>query len=137
MLPSDEMPMTTVTKITGAVTVLISCRNASASHFASVAGPGATSPNTIPAAIATKTQNHNCVRTAGSPLWGCPPGGRSDRFSGRSRLGGPPTFLSELAANLRRRAAPVALVVVVVIENVVYAQPRRAPADPPADRGDG
>ena len=40
------MPITTVTKITGAVTVLISCRNASASHFASVAGPGATSPNT-------------------------------------------------------------------------------------------
>ena len=45
MSPSEAMPITTVTKITGAVTVLMSCRNASASHFASVAGPGATRPN--------------------------------------------------------------------------------------------
>ena len=59
MSPSEAMPITTVTKITGAVTVLMSCRNASASHFASVAGPGATRPNTMPAAIATSTQNHN------------------------------------------------------------------------------
>src|SRR5690349_20530068 len=64
MSPSEETPITTVTKITGAVTVLINCRNASASHFESVAGPGATSPNTMPAAIATNTQNHSCRFTA-------------------------------------------------------------------------
>ena len=45
MSPSEAMPITTVTKITGAVTVLISCRNASASHFDFVAASGATSPN--------------------------------------------------------------------------------------------
>src|SRR4051794_11863932 len=60
MSPSEAMPITTVTKMTGAVTVLMSCRNASASHLASVAGPGATRPNTMPAAIATSTQNHSC-----------------------------------------------------------------------------
>src|SRR3954454_1638472 len=64
MSPSEAMPMTTVTKITGAVTVLINCRNASASHFESVAGPGATRPKTMPAAIAISTQNHSCFFTA-------------------------------------------------------------------------
>ena len=51
--------MTTVTKITGPVTVLMSWMNASASHFASVAGSGATSPKAMPAAIATSTQNQS------------------------------------------------------------------------------
>ena len=68
MSPSDAMPITTVTKITGAVTVLMSCRNASASHFESVAGPGATRPNTMPAAIATRTQNHSCRFMEAPPL---------------------------------------------------------------------
>src|SRR5687768_6498379 len=61
MLPSEAIPMTTVRKITGAVIVLTSCRNASANHFASLAAAGATSPKTAPAAIATTTQNHNCA----------------------------------------------------------------------------
>ena len=55
------MPITTVTKITGPVTVLISCMNASASQSAFLAASGATSPNMMPAAIATITQNHSCV----------------------------------------------------------------------------
>ena len=42
------MPITTVTKITGPVTVLISWMKASASHFVFSAGPGATSPTTMP-----------------------------------------------------------------------------------------
>ena len=56
------MPITTVRKITGPVTVLISWMKASASHFAFSAGPGATSPKTMPRAIATITQNHSCLR---------------------------------------------------------------------------
>ena len=77
------MPITTVTKMTGAVTVLMSCRNASASHFASVAGPGATSPNTMPAAIATSTQNHSCrfMEASSSRLStrGTPPRAKGER----------------------------------------------------------
>ena len=57
------MPITTVRKITGPVTALIIWMKASASHFAFSAGPGATSPKTMPAAIATITQNHSCLRT--------------------------------------------------------------------------
>ena len=57
------MPITTVTKITGPVTALISWMKASASHFASSAGPLATSPKTMPAAIAMSTQNHSCLAT--------------------------------------------------------------------------
>ena len=129
MSPSEAMPITTVTKITGAVTVLMSCRNASASHFASVAGPGATSPNTMPAAIATRTQNHSCrfMEASSSHLStrGTPP------RTGREGTGG--------------QAAVV--LVVVVVEGVVVvaetrqtwdhaadagAEPRRAPAGPPA-----
>ena len=55
------MPITTVTKITGPVIVLMSWMNASASHLDSFAASGATSPNTMPAAIATMTQNHSWV----------------------------------------------------------------------------
>ena len=73
MSPSEAMPITTVTKITGAVTVLISCRNASASHFASRSpDQGATSPNTMPAAIATSTQNHSCSLIEATPLVSLP-----------------------------------------------------------------
>src|SRR3954451_12864661 len=121
MLPSDEMPITTVTKITGAVTVLISCRNASASHFESVAGPGATSPNTMPAAIATSTQNHSCFVTA-----------LSSRLSPLARS-------AKVRAGKRRVALVVVVVepVVVVVDNATHAgaDPRRAPAGPPAHRG--
>src|SRR4051812_4356032 len=60
-LPSDAMPITTVTKITGAVTVLMSWMKASASHFAFLALSGATRPKTTPAAIATSTQNQSWV----------------------------------------------------------------------------
>src|SRR4051812_15888911 len=107
MSPSEAMPITTVTKMTGAVTVLINCRKASASHLASVAGPGATRPNTMPAAIATRTQNHNCLRTAALLSLSLQPG----------------------RANVRRRETAVALVVLVVVENVVNAEPRGPPAD--------
>ena len=62
------MPITTVRKITGPVTVLIIWMKASASHFALSAGPGATSPNTMPRAIATITQNHNCLTSFLSPM---------------------------------------------------------------------
>src|SRR4051812_28083988 len=116
------MPMTTVTKITGAVTVLMSCRNASASHFESVAGPGATSPNTIPAPIAIRTQNHSCRFIASSPLVSL-------------LRGGPPR------TNAKVRAAPGAVALVVVVVVVVKrsadagAQPRGAPAGPPAHGG--
>ena len=48
-LPSEAMPITTVRKITGPVTALISWMNASASHFAFSAWPGATRPKTMPA----------------------------------------------------------------------------------------
>ena len=64
MLPSDAIPITTVRKITGAVIVFTSCRKASASHFASVAGPGAASPKTMPPVIAINTQNHSCLYAA-------------------------------------------------------------------------
>src|SRR4051794_16881509 len=113
MSPSDAMPITTVTKMTGAVTVLMSCRNASASHFASVAGPGATNPKITPAAIATSTQNHSCRFTA------------------------TPLSLPADGAKVRPLRTAVSLVVVVVVENVVNAEPRRAPADPPVDRRRG
>ena len=63
MLPSEAMPTTTVTKITGPVTVLMSCKKASASHFAFLAASGATSPNTTPRTIATITQNQSCLTT--------------------------------------------------------------------------
>src|ERR671915_10574 len=63
MFPSEAMPTTTVRKITGAVIVLTICRNASASHFASFAAAGATSPNNAPALMPITTQNHNCVST--------------------------------------------------------------------------
>src|SRR3954447_21272497 len=53
------MPITTVTKITGPVTVLMSWMKASASHFAFLAWSGATRPKTIPAAIATMTQTQS------------------------------------------------------------------------------
>src|SRR4051794_3979738 len=53
------MPITTVRKITGPVTVLMSWMKASASHFAFLAWSGATRPKTIPAAIATRTQTHS------------------------------------------------------------------------------
>src|SRR4051794_26076101 len=115
MSPSEAMPITTVTKMTGAVTVLISCRNASASHLEFVAGPGATRPNTMPAAIATRTQNHNCLRTV-----------MLLSFS-----------LLPSAAKVWGRDRAVVLVVVVVVENVLYAEPRRPPADPPSDRRRG
>ena len=55
------MPITTVTKITGPVTALITWMNASASQSAFFAESGATSPYTMPATIATITQNHSCV----------------------------------------------------------------------------
>ncbi len=55
------MPTTTVTKITGPVIVWMSWMKASASHFASFAESGATSPKTMPPAIATSTRNHSCV----------------------------------------------------------------------------
>ena len=55
------MPITTVTKITGPVTVLISWMNASASHFVFSAVSGATMPTTMPRAIAMITQNHSCL----------------------------------------------------------------------------
>jgi hypothetical protein len=55
------MPMTTVTKITGPVTALTTWMNASASQSAFFADSGATNPYTMPAAIATRTQNHSCV----------------------------------------------------------------------------
>ena len=57
------MPITTVRKITGPVTALIIWMKASASHFAFSAWPGATRPKTMPATIATMTQNHSCLRT--------------------------------------------------------------------------
>jgi hypothetical protein len=57
MLPIDAMPIRTVTKITGPV---MAWMNASASHFAFSAVSGATSPNTMPAAMAISTQNHSC-----------------------------------------------------------------------------
>jgi hypothetical protein len=60
-LPSDAIPTTTVTKITGPVMVWMSWMNASASHLASFAGSGATRPKTMPAAIAISTQIHRCV----------------------------------------------------------------------------
>ena len=63
MLPSDAMPTTTVTKMTGPVTVLISWMNASASHSVSLAMLGATRPSTMPAAIATSTQNQSWVHS--------------------------------------------------------------------------
>ncbi len=47
--PSEAMPITTVRKITGPVTALISWMKASASHLASSAGPFATRPKMIPA----------------------------------------------------------------------------------------
>ena len=56
------MPITTVRKITGPVTALMSWMKASASHFAFSAGPGATRPNTMPRQIAMITQNHSCLR---------------------------------------------------------------------------
>ena len=55
------MPITTVTKITGPVTALISWMKASASHFAFSAVPGNTIPTTMPRAIAMITQNHSCL----------------------------------------------------------------------------
>ena len=60
-LPIEAMPITTVTKITGPVIAWMIWMNASASHFAFSAVSGATSPNAIPAAIASTTQNHSCV----------------------------------------------------------------------------
>lgn len=57
------MPITTVTKITGPVIALISWMKASASHLASFAASGNSSPNATPAAIATITQNHSCLST--------------------------------------------------------------------------
>ena len=68
------MPITTVRKITGPVIALISWMKASASHFASSAGPGATSPKTMPRAIATMTQNHSCLRKPLSFMSGLIPG---------------------------------------------------------------
>src|SRR3954451_15733578 len=59
MLPSEAMPITTVTKMTGPVTVLMTWMKASASHLAFLAVSGATRPNTIPAAIAMRPQNHS------------------------------------------------------------------------------
>ena len=60
-LPIDAMPITTVTKITGPVIAWITWMKASASHFAFSAVSGATSPKTMPAAIAITTQNQSCV----------------------------------------------------------------------------
>ena len=57
------MPTTTVQKMTGAVTILISWMNASASHLSSLAKPGAASPTRMPATIATRTQNQSCRTT--------------------------------------------------------------------------
>ena len=70
------MPTTTVTKMTGPVTVWISWMNASASHLASFAASGATRPKTMPAAIATSTQTHSCVtsRRRGRSCAASPPG---------------------------------------------------------------
>ena len=55
------MPITIVTKMTGPVIAWIIWMNASASHLAFIALSGATSPKTMPAAIAISTQNQNCV----------------------------------------------------------------------------
>ena len=55
------MPITTVTKMTGPVIAWITWMKASASHFAFSAVSGATRPKTMPAVIATITQNHSCV----------------------------------------------------------------------------
>ena len=54
------MPITTVTKMTGPVTALISWMNASASHCAFSAASCATRPKMMPATIAIRTQNHSC-----------------------------------------------------------------------------
>ena len=45
--------------MTGAVMVVISWMNASASHLAFVAVSGAAKPKMMPAAIAIRTQNHS------------------------------------------------------------------------------
>jgi hypothetical protein len=102
MSPKDAMPITTVTKITGAVTVLMSCRNASASHFESVAGPGATRPKMMPAVIATSTQNHS---------WRFMTGGLLSSLSY-------PAVPAARVAKLRWPRSPV-VVVVVLVEDVV------------------
>jgi hypothetical protein len=60
MSPSEAIPITTVTKMTGPVTALISWMNASASHCAFSAASPATRPKMIPATIATKTHAHSC-----------------------------------------------------------------------------
>jgi hypothetical protein len=49
------MPTTTVTKMTGPVTALITWMNASASHCALSAASSATRPKMIPATIAMTT----------------------------------------------------------------------------------
>ena len=65
--PSEAIPITTVTKITGAAIVFTNCRKASASHLAFVAWSGATSPKMTPALSPIRTQNHSCLRSGSSP----------------------------------------------------------------------
>ena len=60
-LPIEAIPITIVTKMTGPVIAWITWMKASASHFAFIAVSGATSPKTMPAAIAISTQNQSCV----------------------------------------------------------------------------
>jgi hypothetical protein len=55
MSPSEAMPITTVTKMTGPVAALISWMKASASHWALSACSSNSSPNRIPATIAITT----------------------------------------------------------------------------------
>ena len=70
MSPSAAMPMTTVTKMTGPVTALMTWMKASASHCAFSAASWATRPKMIPATIAMSTQNHSCLYS-GVRCWSC------------------------------------------------------------------
>ena len=53
------MPTITVQKMTGPMITLIIWTNESASHFISLATPGATRPRTMPPVIPTSTQNQS------------------------------------------------------------------------------
>jgi hypothetical protein len=55
MSPSEAMPITTVTKMTGPVTALISWMKASASHWAFSACSWNSSPKAMPRTIAMST----------------------------------------------------------------------------------
>src|SRR3954452_13669685 len=94
------MPITTVTKMTGPVTVLMSWMNASASHLALMAASGATRPKAMPAAIAISTQNQSWAtrRRRGRVPSGASAAvadmrGSSRSSAGRPRSGGAFRFL--------------------------------------------